>query len=232
MRLGQPSMNKGMPISRTTLHSEIADAIREMIVSGELEPGDRIPEKDLCERFGISRTPLREALKVLATEGMLVLLPQRGARVAMLTDEELYELFPIIASLEGLACELACEKITDDELIAIEQLHAAMLRTYQQQDKLEYARLNREIHLALFAAARNQSLLALYRNLEQRIRNIRHTVRQLPDDWRLAMQEHEEIMICLRARESARLAQTMRQHVMSTANAVRNAMNASRPAAD
>lgn len=221
-------MNKGMLISRTTLHSEIADAIREMIVSGELEPGDRIPEKDLCERFGISRTPLREALKVLATEGMLVLLPQRGARVATLTDEELSELFPIIASLEGLACELACVQITDEEMAHIEQLHADMLRSYQQQDKLEYARLNREIHLALFDAARNQSLVTFYRNLEQRIRNIRHTVRQLPNDWRLAVQEHEEIMVCLRARESARLAQTMRQHVMNTANAVRNAVNASR----
>ncbi|WP_413733567.1 GntR family transcriptional regulator [Sodalis sp. RH21] len=215
-----------MPISRRTLHSEIADFIRDMIVRGELEPGSRIPEKDLCTRFDISRTPLREALKVLATEGMIILLPQRGARVAALTHEELYEIFPIIASLEGLACELACQHITTDELAAIEQLHAEMLLAYQRQDKLDYARLNRDIHLALFGAARNQSLLALYKTLELRIRNIRHTVRQLPKDWQRAVNEHEEIMACLRAKNAAKLAKTMRKHIMSTANAVRNAMDA------
>ncbi len=219
-------MIAGMPISRRTLHSEIADFIRDMIVRGELEPGSRIPEKDLCARFDISRTPLREALKVLATEGMIILLPQRGARVAALTNEELYEIFPIIASLEGLASELACQHITRDELAAIEQLHAQMLLAYQRQDKLDYARLNREIHLALFSAARNQSLLALYKTLELRIRNIRHTVRQLPKDWQRAVNEHEEIMACLRAKNAAKLAKTMRKHIMSTANAVRNAMDA------
>ncbi|MCL2896868.1 GntR family transcriptional regulator [Brenneria tiliae] len=219
-------MLKGMSISRKTLHSEIADLIREMIVRGELEPGSRIPEKTLCEQFEISRTPLREALKVLATEGMIVLLPQRGARVATLTDDELFEIFPIIASLEGLAGEIACQHITGDELANIEQLHHAMLLAYQRLDRLEYSRLNREIHLALFAATRNQSLIALYHNLELRIRNIRHTIRQLPEDWQLAVQEHEEILRWLREKNAGKLAATLRKHVMSTANAVRNSVNA------
>ncbi|PWC13469.1 GntR family transcriptional regulator [Brenneria corticis] len=219
-------MLKGMSISRKTLHSEIADLIREMIVRGELEPGSRIPEKTLCEQFEISRTPLREALKVLATEGMIVLLPQRGARVATLTDDELFEIFPIIASLEGLAGEIACQHITGDELANIEQLHHAMLLAYQRLDRLEYSRLNREIHLALFAATHNQSLIALYHNLELRIRNIRHTIRQLPQDWQLAVQEHEEILRWLREKNAGKLATTLRKHVMSTANAVRNSVNA------
>ncbi|MCL2894582.1 GntR family transcriptional regulator [Brenneria tiliae] len=218
-------MLKGMSISRKTLHSEIADLIREMIVRGELEPGSRIPEKTLCEQFEISRTPLREALKVLATEGMIVLLPQRGARVATLTDDELFEIFPIIASLEGLAGEIACQHITGDELANIEQLHHAMLLAYQRLDRLEYSRLNREIHLALFAATRNQSLIALYHNLELRIRNIRHTIRQLPEDWQLAVHEHEEILRWLREKNAGKLAATLRKHVMSTANAVRNSVN-------
>lgn len=219
-------MTEGLSFSRQTLHSEIADVIRQMIVNGELEPGARIPEKELCERFAISRTPLREALKVLATEGMLVLLPQRGARVAILSHEELNEMFPIIASLEGLACELACARITGEELQRLEQLHADMLAAYRRLDKLEYARLNREIHFALFNASGNKSLLALYRNLELRIRNIRHTVRQLPNDWRQAVDEHEEIMDCLRKRNAAKLANTMRRHIMNTAGAVKNAMEA------
>lgn len=220
-------MLKGVSLSRKTLHSEIADLIREMIVSGELEPGSRIPEKALCEQFEISRTPLREALKVLATEGMIVLLPQRGARVATLTDDELFEIFPIIASLEGLAGEIACRHITGDELVNIEQQHNAMLQAYRQLDRLEYSRLNREIHLALFAATRNQSLIALYHNLELRIRNIRHTIRQLPQDWQLAVQEHEEILQWLREKNAEKLAATLRKHVMSTANAVLNSINAS-----
>ena len=90
--------------------------MRKMVVLGELEPGAKIPEKELCVRFGISRTPLREALKVLATKGLIELLPQRGARVATITDEELSELFPTIAALEALAGGLACIHATKAEL--------------------------------------------------------------------------------------------------------------------
>jgi DNA-binding GntR family transcriptional regulator len=212
-------------IRRKTLHSEIVDHLRDMIVSGELGPGQKIPEKELCARFDISRTPLREALKALAAEGMIELLPQRGAQVATITDEELQELFPIIASMEALAGELACEVITDAQLQAITALHQEMLIAYRESRHLDYSRLNRAIHFAIFEAAGNASLLTLYRNLELRIRNIRHTVRQLPSDWKEAVSDHEKILKALTERDRNRLAKVMRQHVMNTAKTVRHSID-------
>ncbi|WP_180227452.1 GntR family transcriptional regulator [Rhizobium rhizogenes] len=210
---------------RKTLHSEIVDHLRDLIVDGKLEPGEKISERDLCALFDISRTPLREALKALAAEGMVELLPQRGARVVMITDEELHELFPIIASLEALAGELACDAIRPDELVRIETMHADMMSAYRQAERLEYSRLNRAIHFAIFEATRNGSLLALYQNLELKIRNIRHTVRQRPQDWKQAVQDHEEIISALSAREKPRLSQVMRRHVMNTAEMVRHSVH-------
>lgn len=212
-------------IRRKTLHSEIVDHLRDMIVSGELGPGQKIPEKDLCARFDISRTPLREALKALAAEGMIELLPQRGARVVTITDDELQELFPIIASIEALACEMACARITDAQIEAIEALHHEMTVAYRESRHLDYARLNRAIHFAIFEAAGNGSLVTLYRSLELRIRNIRHTVRQAPADWKEAVGDHEKILRALVARDGNRLAKVMRKHVMNTAKTVRHSLN-------
>ncbi|MDQ1902168.1 GntR family transcriptional regulator [Paracoccus sp. WLY502] len=163
------------PFARATLHSQIADELRNMIVDGKLAPGQKIPEKELCEAFDISRTPLREALKVLATEGLVELLPQRGARVSVITEAEL-------AELKGL--------------------HRQMVAAYELRDNLEYARLHRKIHLSIFEAAGNGALQILYSNMELRIRNIRHTVRQSDEDWARVVQDHEKILSALEARTS------------------------------
>lgn len=212
-------------IQRKTLHTEIVDHLRDMIVSGELGPGQKLPEKDLCARFDISRTPLREALKALAAEGMIELLPQRGARVVTITDEELQELFPIIASIEALAGELACDLITEAQLAAITAMHEEMIIAYRELRRLDYSRLNRAIHFAIFEAAGNASLLTLYRNLELRIRNIRHTVQQLPADWKEAVGDHEKILKALTARDRTQLGKVMRRHVMNTAKTVRHSID-------
>ena len=90
-------------IRRPTLHEEVVDRIREMISQGELPVGTRVPEKELCAKFGISRTPLREALKVCANDGVITLLPNRGAWITQLTPEDVDELFPIMGSLEALS---------------------------------------------------------------------------------------------------------------------------------
>src|SRR5471030_1393073 len=102
-------------VARQTLHGEILEKLREFVVEGNLIAGQRIPEKQLCESFGISRTPLREALKVLASEGLIELLPNRGARVRSLDREQLRQLFDIMGGLESLAGRLACENITEEE---------------------------------------------------------------------------------------------------------------------
>lgn len=207
-------------IRRKTLHEEVVGIVREMIVSGEFEPGQKLPEKMLCEVLNVSRTPLREALKALAGEGMLELLPQRGARVAVITQAEILEVFPVLASLEALAGEIACSRISDDQIAAIDQLHGGMVAAYRAGDRQEYARLNRAIHLAIFDAANNQTLLGLYLNLGTKIRNIRHTARKSAPNWQQAIEDHDEIMVALKARDGARMAIVMKQHIMNTARSV------------
>src|SRR5215469_13588235 len=108
------------------LHEEAVAHVRTMLLEGQIPPGARIPERELCERLQISRTPLREALKVLAAEGLVQLLPNRGARAARLTDKDLRDLFEVCQGLEALAGELACERINDAQLAEIEASHAAM----------------------------------------------------------------------------------------------------------
>ena len=115
--------------------------LREMILRGELRAGEKVPEEQLCERFGVSRTPIREALKVLAAEGVLQILPHRGAIVARITEDQINELFPIMASLERLAGKLACATATDMDIARVRALHDEMMAFYKAEDEPNYLRL-------------------------------------------------------------------------------------------
>src|SRR5437867_7965481 len=114
------------PITRRSLHNELVERLRDMIGTGALTSGEKIQEMALCRRFGVSRTPLREALKVLASEGIVTLQPHRGATVASLSAPELEEVFPVMGALESLAGEIACRRITDQEIAEIAALHRTM----------------------------------------------------------------------------------------------------------
>lgn len=114
-------------ISRRYLHDDVTDRLRELIREGELEPRARVNESELAERFGISRTPLREAIKILATEGLLEMLPNRGARVASISEAEVNDTVEVVAGLEATGADLACRAITEEEIAAIASKHAAML---------------------------------------------------------------------------------------------------------
>src|SRR6202012_5263611 len=129
---GAPEAGGAEP--NVSLHGEVLSRLRDYIVEGNLAEGERVPERELCGMFGISRTPLREALKVLASEGLLDLLPNRGARVRSLTTHDLTELFDVMGGLESLAGRLACENITEDEIAAVERLHYEMYGCYLRRD--------------------------------------------------------------------------------------------------
>src|ERR1700758_3151060 len=120
------------------LHEETVAHVRTMLLEGEIPPGARIPERELCEQLKISRTPLREALKVLAAEGLVQLLPNRGSRAARLTDKDVRDLFEVCQGLEALAGELACERIGEAQLAEIENAHADMARHHRDGDLTRY----------------------------------------------------------------------------------------------
>jgi len=209
------------PIHRTSLHDAVVGHIREMIFSGELPSGERVPEKHLCQRLAVSRTPLREALKVLASEGLLDLLPNRGARVARLTTEDVDEMFPVMGALEGLAGELACERISDAGIDEIRALHYQMASHHKRQALNEYFQLNQRIHARIFDAAGNATLGAIYHSLTARIRMARYQANLSRARWDDAMAEHEEILRALAKRDGQRLATVLKQHLAATCEAVK-----------
>lgn len=200
-------------IKRPTLHQELVDRIRNLVVEDGLKPGEKVPEKELCEAFGVSRTPLREALKVLASEGFVVLQANRGARVAEVTRQELEDTFPVIARLEQLAGELACVHLSDAEIAWIEKRHKAMLAAYQTQDRPKYFKENQDIHQALIEGAKNKILADHYKLLAARIQRARFMVNLSDARWAAAISEHETMMDHLRARDADRLGQTMKRHI-------------------
>lgn len=200
-------------IKQNTLHGEVAERVRDMIAQGALAPGSRVPEKQLCEQFGVSRTPLREALKVLAYEGFVELLPNRGARVAKLTKVTLQNTFEVMQSLEALAGELAGARITEAELANIEALHYQMLSHYKSGNMQEYLLTNQQIHEAIVVASQNDVLIDVYKNLNQRVRRVRFTAELSNDYWSKAVGDHEAMVEALRARDGAALGAILRRHL-------------------
>ena len=192
------------------MHDEVVSRLRHVLTEGEIAPGARIPERDLCASFGISRTPLREALKVLAAEGLVVLLPNRGSRAAKLTQKDVKELFEVCETLEAAAGELACPRISDEQLSEIAVLQADMVEHYRARDLLSYYRCNRLIHEAIVRAADNAVLAGFYESIAARIRRARFITPMSPEHWALAIQEHEGILNALQRRDSSGLAHILR----------------------
>ncbi len=207
-------------IVKASLHGEAVARIRDLIVEGRLEPGSKVSEKQLCELFGISRTPLREALKVLATEGLIVLLPNRGARVAEVTGKDMAELFPVMGALEGLAGELACARITDAEIAEIRARHHEMLAHHSRGDRASYFVANQAIHEAIVAAARNGVLTAMYDSSRGRIRLARFMANVTRERWDEAVREHGDILAALEQRDGDRLRSILQGHIRNTYQAV------------
>ena len=201
--------------THASLHDELLANLRDYIVEGNLADGARVPERLLCERFGISRTPLREALKVLAAEGLIDLLPNRGARVRALDAEDLRELFDVMGGLEALAGRLACERISDTETAAIENVHHEMYRHYLRRDMHGYFQCNQAIHRMIVEAAGNTALSATYASFAGRIRRVRYSANLATDRdrWGEAMREHETILDALRRRAGSELSDILFQHL-------------------
>ncbi len=206
-------MSRDSAIPRRSLHDELVERLRRQIVDGDLAPGAKISEKDLCAAYDVSRTPLREALKVLAREGLVVLTPHRGAHVSMLTVADIEEAFPVIGALEALAGELACEQATDEEISRISILHMKMATAHKTRDRQKYFRLNQRIHEALAHAARNPTLNRMREMLDGRVSRVRYYANISTARWDQAMTEHDAILAALKARDGGRLGGLLKAHL-------------------
>lgn len=207
-------------VERQRLHDTVVQHIRRCIVEGVLEPGKRLNERELCETLGISRTPLREALKVLAAEGLIEISPNRGATVTKMSEAELRETFELMSGLEAFSGELACERITVAELAEIEALHYAMLACRAQNNLAGYYSRNQAIHDRINEAARNSALRQTYIAVNRRLQALRFRSNYQTQRWDSAIHDHGEMLKALEARDGKRLAAILRQHLLDKRDAV------------
>jgi DNA-binding GntR family transcriptional regulator len=201
------------PISRRPLHEETVDRLRDLIVQGRLAPGERLNERVLCEQLGISRTPLREAIKLLATEGLVDLLPNRGAVVSRIDPARLAETLHVMGALEGLAGELACRHASAERIARIRALHQKMLTRYARGDLEGYFQYNQAIHLEIVEASGNAILANAYRQLNANVRRARYMANLSSERWSEAVREHEAILAALEARDVQTLKRLLQDHL-------------------
>ena len=209
-----------LPTDHRTLPAAIAERLRERIIEGDLAPGARLNERHLCERMDVSRTPLREALRLLAHEGLVTVFPNRGAFVAHMSTEAVRQSFEIMGALEALAAELACQHISDDEVAEIAALTFEMQACHARHDLPEYYRLNRVVHDAISTASRNPLLAEMSQRLNLRIQNLRFRSNLDVGKWNAAIREHQQMVDLLRKRDGDGLARLMRAHLARKAEAV------------
>ena len=211
-------------IARPSLYEELVERIENLIIEGTLSPGAKVPEKELCVQFGVSRTPMREALKVLASDGLIALEPNRGAWVREITLAELQEVFPVLGALEGLAGELACQNITDDEIEAVRVAHVEMVKHFDDRNRQDYFKANHRIHEIILDASRNTTLVAQHRSLSKRIRRARYLANMKIDRWQKAVEEHRQILTALENRAGVELGILLKQHLENKFGTVRQGL--------
>ena len=222
----QPAPSRA--IKRPTLAVQLVEQLRQLIFDGDLEPGSRLQEAELSQRFGVSRTPLREALKLLTAEGLITIQPNRGATVTQLSLTELAETFPVMGVLEALAGELAATHASDTDLIELRQLHDEIVHQYEIQDLKFYFAANQRFHERLVEAAHNDTLASHYHQLAGRVRRARYRANLSLARWAQSVDEHEQIIAALEDRDGLALSRILRAHIDHKFETVRDAMQRER----
>jgi DNA-binding GntR family transcriptional regulator len=200
------------PIDRRTLPDELVGHLRDMIGSGQLRAGSRVSVTGLCRRFGVSRTPLREALKVLAVEGLLVMSPNKSAIVAGPSRERMNELIPILSALEVLAGELACARIDDGDLKHLRQLHQRCVDCYEVGDASAYMDTEHTMRNLIFEFADNRKLIEVYRILHAQLR-LPVLASSAPPEWGKAVQEQSQILRALEMKDAEMCSVVTRRYM-------------------
>lgn len=209
-----------IPLPQATLHEQVASRLRQMLVENRIAPGAKLNERELCEQLKVSRTPLREAIKMLAAEGLVELVPNRGAIAVELDETDVLRTFEVIAGLEAQSGELAAERITDAELAEIQAMHFEMLAAYTRRDLSTYYAINARIHRAINAAAKNPVLTAVYNQVNARLQALRFRSNQQGDKWKRAVDEHGRMIEALAKRDGAAMRKVLLAHLANKRDVV------------
>lgn len=212
-------------LPRPVLHQAVAVRLRQRIVEGEIAPGAKLNERELSAALQVSRTPLREAIKMLAAEGLVELLPNRGAVAAQLSAQDVADTFEVIAGLEGQSGELAAQRITAAELAEIRALHFEMLAAFTRRDLPSYYPLNARIHSLINVAARNPVLTQTYGFVNARLQALRFRSNFDERKWQHAVEEHTLMVDRLAARDASGMRTLMLQHLNNKRDVVLELMH-------
>lgn len=186
--------------------------LRRKILSGELAPGERLREIALSEELGMSRTPIREAFQTLAAEGLVDLLPNRSVIVSVPDKSEAADVFIVLGALEGLAGQLACRRMTADQIEILGELQDDLTFHFEKRDRLSYLEANRLIHEHIISCAASPSLMLAWRLLLPRAERARHVTTLDHARWAEAYEEHREIFAAITARDEVLIKQLMEAH--------------------
>jgi DNA-binding GntR family transcriptional regulator len=210
-----------MRLVHNSLHERVADTLREEIFAGTLAPGSFVDEVALCERLEISRTPLREALKVLTAEGLVRHEPRRGCFVNEVTEQDLDDIFPVIALLEGRCAFEAARNASDADLAVLESLHQQLEAHADARRIVDYYQTNHAIHEAIITLANNRWLAQVIGDLRKILKLARLQGLHAPGRLDQSLTEHLAVFAALRARDSEGAEAAMRTHLTRQREALR-----------
>lgn len=202
-------------IARTALYEEVAELLRQQIYAHELNPGAWIDEQALADRFGISRTPMREALKVLASEGLVRLEPRRGCYVAELSEQDLDDIFPVMALLEGRVAFEAASKASAADLARLADLHDKLEQHAAANDADRFFEVNQAFHNTLQEIAGNRWLKQMIDDARRVIKLTRRDSLRLEGRLKQSLAEHRAILKALKARDADAAGRAMHDHLLS-----------------
>jgi DNA-binding GntR family transcriptional regulator len=219
-----PVLNLMAPKSRIPIRSlseTVAQRIRDMIRRGVLNKGDRIVEKQLCDALGVSRTPLREALRILKSEGLIDLVPHRGAYVAQPSMQDIRELFDVMSILEGACARVASQRMSKTDFARLEKLHQKLEKHFEHKDHEKYLEVNHKYHSLVQELAGNKLLNEILGGLRQKILLYRQRQLFQPDRFEASMKEHRLLLEALRNRDTNAVESLMKTHLMNQCEALR-----------
>jgi DNA-binding GntR family transcriptional regulator len=204
------------------LAQEAAKRIREMIRKGALKKGDRILEAPMCQAMGVSRTPLREALRILSSEGLIELIPNRGAYVAQPSIKDIEEMFYVMSILEGTCARVCVEKMDDEGLRRLDDLYRKLEEHCQTEDREKYMAVNHSFHSLVQELAGNKVLSEVINALRQKILLYRYRQIYQPNRLKESMQEHRDLQQAFRERNPEGAERFMQEHLTRQFNALKS----------
>lgn len=219
------NMNAYLP-----LRDVVFQTLREAILKGELKPGERLMELQLASKLGVSRTPIREAIRMLELEGLAVTIPRKGAEVARMTEKDMEDVLQIREALDELAVQIACDKMTEKQLVNLTIAMKNFENSIQTGNLKKVVQTDVEFHDVIYQATDNPKLVNILSNLSEQIYRYRVEYLKEKENYPMLVKEHEEIVTALKDRNKQLAAEMTKKHIRNQAEAVKNIIREQEPA--